>query len=370
MEFSRSGRLRGSGRRWVAGGTLTAAGAVVWAVLTRGESRQTAFICLGMAALAVLAGFRSLRKARLPFRLRIDEYGVTLHDTRLDWGQIEGVGLRYGPADADSAPPAPELVVYPAAGVVLTGTPRRYVAGRTAYLLIDGAEVDQGLGALIDALKRYAGPRFEGAPRQYRPAAAPGAPGPLVPGFGPVSDAAGPFGPVDAGPAVAGRTFAPRRTAGGPLLAALAGCALGAFATYRMISGGPLSGAQQALVLGPLFAVGGLYGSFWLFRRWLRPLRLRIGPDGIAMRDFAATELVFGWNRIAAVTVGPRPSGTGGRPWLLVWPVPGESFPLPRTDVVDGHETYALVELRRLRDPADVEPVTRHFAGRRYAEPL
>ncbi|MFJ1584593.1 hypothetical protein ACIOC1_14875 [Streptomyces sp. NPDC088197] len=224
---------------------------------------------------------------------------------------------------------------------------------------------------LIDTLKRYAGTRFEGAPYQYRPTVAPGAAAPLVPGFGPISDAPGigAFGPADEGPEKEGRTFAPRWTAAGPFALALVLTVVGALATFRMVTGGPVGGAQQAVALGPLVGLSGLYGSGWLFLRWLRPLRLRIGPEGIAMRDFGATDLVFRWDQIAAVTVDPRPYTSERHLWLLVWPVPGERFALPRTHVVDGHETYALVAVRRLREPGEVEPVVRHFACRRYAEP-
>ncbi|MFJ4408378.1 hypothetical protein [Streptomyces sp. NPDC088910] len=84
-------------------GALAAVGAAAWAALARGDSRQTAYIALLLAVLSVLAGARSLRRASLPFRLRVDEYGITLDEHRLGWGEIEGVGLRYGPADPSGA---------------------------------------------------------------------------------------------------------------------------------------------------------------------------------------------------------------------------------------------------------------------------
>ncbi|MFC4035973.1 hypothetical protein ACFO3J_31585 [Streptomyces polygonati] len=415
MEFTRSGRLRRQGKRWTGWGLVAEVGAIGWVVAARGESRGTAFLAMAMAALVVLTGVRTSRKARLPFRLRIDEYGVTLLEGRLDWARIEGIGLRYGGSSGKSAEwdngripdlPDPDLFLYPAEGVTLPGRRRSYVRDRVAYLLVDCAEVDQGLPAVIEALKRYAGSRFESAPRRsrgpvgpgaaaYAAGAAPGDAGPLD--AGPADAVPADAVPLDAGPADGvpvlplppgtlgefgpppwntspsapsePRTFSSPHNTGAWLLTSLAVAVAGTFLTARFVLAHDMVGGAQVVVLWPLAAGAGWYGGYRFFRRWTRPLRLRIGPDGITMRDFAATELVFGWHQVAAVTVGPRPGTTDKHPWLLLWPVPGERFSLPRTDLVDGHETYALVRLRRLRDGDQVEAVTREFAGPRYAEP-
>lgn len=375
MEFTTAGRLRGEGRRYVGWGLCVEAAAVVGAPATHGAARESAYFLMAAAAVFVVAGFRSLKRSRAAFRLRIDADGVTLLEGRLDWSQIDGIALRYSPraytsddVDERSASPDPDLLLYPAPGAVLPGRPTGDVSGRVACHLVGCGEIDQGLPALVDALKKYAGRKFEVAPGpQWAPAPADvRAPGAL-PGAPPAGSAA----PTWADPGTPGtaRTFSSTRNTAGRLLAAVAVAVAATAVTVRFFATGHTVGPAATGALWPLGAVAAWTASCGLLRRWARPLRLSIGPGGVTMRESAGAELVFTWDQIAAITVGPRPGAAAGPRWLIVWPVPGGRFSLPRTDLVDGHETYALVELRRLRDQAEVEPVTRHYAGFRYVGP-
>ncbi|WP_392667329.1 hypothetical protein [Streptomyces sp. LN785] len=60
-------------------------------------------------------------------------------------------------------------------------------------------------------------------------------------------------------------------------------------------------------------------------------------------------------------------AGAAEHLWLLVRPTPGHSFDLPRY-FGDGHQTYLLVELRRLRDGGEVAAAARCFAAPRHRE--
>lgn len=368
MEFSRSVRLRRSMRRWVASCLVLAAGSVVWAVSASGHARNAAYAAITLTVLSGLAGIRQLRRMRQPFRLRIDATGITLVDGALDWGQIEGVALYYSPSaeNEGAVEPNPHLYVYPAPGALLPGRRTRLVGARRAYDLADSAELDQGVGVLIEALTRYAGPRFEGAPHGMRRAAAPGPATLLGPGFGPLVDAVAAL--ADGLSARPPQTFAARRNTGARLLFALALGLAGTLATLQLLTGDISRGPEQFVALGPIAAITGWPWALLLLFQWTRPLRLRIGPEGLGVRNSGDPEVPIRWDQVVAVTVGPRPGVTEKHLWLLMWPVPGENFGLPR-DMVDGHQTYALVELRQLHDAADVEPVVRYFAGARYAEP-
>lgn len=373
MEFTRSRRLRASGRRWTGWGLAVEAGAVVWAVVAHGEGRTIAYLLMGMAALTVFAGVNDLRRAKQPFRLRVDEHGVSLLDGGLGWGQIEGVALHYRASDLvdsdnrTSALPPPHLHVYPAEGAQLPGLRVSVIAGRSVYDVVDADELDQGLGELIDALTRYAGPRFEGAPHGLRRAAAPGPATLRSPGFGALTDTAGAPRAVEV-PARAARTFTARRRTGTRLLLALALAVAGTAATVPMFTGGVPWGPEQTSALPPLGALLGWYLSVVSFRKWVRPLSLRIGADGLTVRNFTAPAVPIRWDQVVAVTVARKPGAIESHLWLLLWPMPGHNFDLPH-DITDGHRTYPLVELRRLRDSDEVEPTARYFAGSRYAEP-
>ncbi|MDJ0347030.1 hypothetical protein QMK19_38295 [Streptomyces sp. H10-C2] len=93
MEFTTAGRLRSEGRRYVVWGLCVEAAAVVGMLSAHGEARDSALFIMVAAAVFVVAGFRSLRRSRTAFRLRVDADGVTLLEGRLSWSQIDGVAL-------------------------------------------------------------------------------------------------------------------------------------------------------------------------------------------------------------------------------------------------------------------------------------
>ncbi|MGI5253191.1 hypothetical protein [Actinacidiphila glaucinigra] len=132
---------------------------------------------------------------------------------------------------------------------------------------------------------------------------------------------------------------------------------------------GRIVGPEPFTAFGPLGAIGCCCLTGRSYRRWRRPLRLRVGPAGIGMREVTRKESFFSWQDIAAVTVG-RPPTTGDiRPWLVVWPLPGSRSHDSPSYLVDGHKAFALVRLDRLPGGAEaVVPVVREYAGERYAE--
>ncbi|MFE2134149.1 hypothetical protein ACFW9X_13255 [Streptomyces sp. NPDC059466] len=168
-------------------------------------------------------------------------------------------------------------------------------------------------------------------------------------------------------PAAAARTFTGRRNTGGRLLLALALAVAGTAATVPLFTGHLPWGPEPLAALAPLGAMLGWGLSVLSFRNWARPLRLRIGPDGLAVQNTGVPEVAIGWDQVVAVAVARNPGATEKHLWLLLWPVPGHSFDLPH-EFADGHPTYPLVELRRLRDSDEVERTARYFAGSRYAE--
>ncbi|MFI9617168.1 hypothetical protein ACIHCM_36890 [Streptomyces sp. NPDC052023] len=69
-------------------------------------------------AMASLTGAAHLWKARRPFRLRVDGFGITLHDAELAWEQIDRVALWHPPNtgenSVDTKPPKPHLRLWTA----------------------------------------------------------------------------------------------------------------------------------------------------------------------------------------------------------------------------------------------------------------
>ncbi|MEU0183479.1 hypothetical protein ABZ312_20120 [Streptomyces sp. NPDC006207] len=76
--------------------------------------------------------------------------------------------------------------------------------------------------------------------------------------------------------------------------------------------------------------------------RWRRPLRLRIGADGIGMREVSGEEGYFRWPQMATVTIGRRPYGPDLRQCLTVWPLPGTHAGDHPSHLSDGHRAYVL----------------------------
>ncbi|MDX3075399.1 hypothetical protein ACIP98_31565 [Streptomyces sp. NPDC088354] len=369
MEFTVERTLRRRGRQFFVVGTILMAGALVWLAAIApngrvtsgndaGDSWMAALFVLFMSVVAALRGLHDLRKAKRPFRLRIDGFGITLHDAELAWEQIDAVSLWHVSnagenVDEHIAPPKVRLALWTAPGVTL---PRKadisWGDDRTRYTLVHCRDLDQSVAELTTALAEYAGARFETAPRSVRP------PIPVT--------VSGPERSVPGGEQV----FVDARQAGTWTLVWAAAAVVLAYSFWQLIS-------SLTSGLGSLVAICALFGAVAclplagrsLFR-WLRPLRLRIGPSGIGMRQVTEDEQYFRWAQIAAVSVGPLyPGSKDTRPWLVVWPLPGTALDLPHSYLLDGHQAYALVRLDRLPGGPDaVVPVIRAYAGERYAE--
>ncbi|SNT05819.1 hypothetical protein [Actinacidiphila glaucinigra] len=132
-------------------------------------------------------------------------------------------------------------------------------------------------------------------------------------------------------------------------------------ADYEAGTGIPVTVALLAAIVCRIQA-----GSSYVRRR--KPMRLRIGPAGIGMREVAGEESFFRWARIATVTVGSHPRGVEPRPCLTVWPLPGNYGEEQPDHLVDGHRAYVLERVDRLPGGAEaVVPVLRAYAGERYA---
>lgn len=363
------------GRRLVrrARTTLAVAGAGVlvglaWLVAGRGGGLGGPLFAVGLSLLGLWGGWRELARSREPFRLRVDDFGITLHDAELSWEQIDAVALHYPPRSDDESQPPPLLVLWPASGVALPRRPDRgqgalsaMITGgpaqvRHRYTLVRTHDLDQSVTDLAGALARHGGARFETAPRAVR------TPTPLSVA-GPERRTVKPE--VVVTPAPPG----PARTARG--VAAVGLLVLGVVlllpvADLVTSSELPFSPA----LFGPWFAVTA--ATWWLgvytFRRWRRPLRLRVGPDGLGVREVASQEFWVPWDAVAAVTVGPAPGTTDARLWLIVWPVPGAALARDGSHVVDGHVAHVLVRLDRLPGGAqDIGPLVQSFAGERFS---
>lgn len=333
------------------------AGAVVWLVAALGGvgSVSMPLILMFLTLVATFRGWQDLRKADRPFRLRIDGFGITLHDAEVAWEQIEAVALWHVPNTGEdreqTTPPKPRLTVWTAPGVTLPRKADRTRDNRTRYTLVDCEDLDQTVTEMTTALAENAGARFETAPRAVRP------PIPVT--------VAGPERSVPGGEQV----FADGRQAGTWTLVWAAAAVVFSYSFWELVHGRTV-GPEPFTAFGPVGAIGCWALTVRSCKRWRRPLRLRIGPNGISMREVTEDEQHFPWPEIAAVTVGTSGAATTDkRPWLVVWPLPGTRPDSSPSYLVDGHKAYALVRLDRLPGGAEaVVPVLRAYAGERYTE--
>lgn len=352
MEFTVERTLRRRGRRWLIGGLTTVAVALVWLVASRSA---TGPLFLGfLAAVGAWNGARDLRRARKPFRLRVDAFGITLHDAELAWEQIEAISLWHLPNTGEDSetttPPKPRLTLWTAPGVTFPRKPDRIWDARVRYTLVDCEDLDQSVPELTAALAEHGGAAFETAPRAVRP------PIPVT--------VSGPELRVPGGE----RQFVRARQAGTWTLVWAALAVVFSYSFWELVHGG-FTGPVPFGAFGPLGAMGCWVLTGRAYRRWRKPLRLRVGPAGIGMREVTGEESFFSWKDIAAVTVGRPPTTTDTRPWLVVWPLPGSHPHSNPSYLVDGHKAFALVRLDRLPGGAEaVVPVVREYAGERYAE--
>jgi hypothetical protein len=359
VEFTFGRHVRRRGLGLLCAGAAGVLGGLGWMGLRGMPPDPTApIIFLVFFTLIALLGARELLRLRKPFRLVVDAHGITLHDGALGWDQIESVALRYIEAYSDETDPRPRLTVWPVAGATLPREPDRTRDGELRYTLVEAEELDQGVPALSEALARHAGARYATAPRSLAPAApnAPfGAPVPL---------------PQDE------QVFTASQGTGARLLAWLAVSALLTVPLVLLLATGHLVGPREfngvvfVLMLVAWTRAGRALGRF------RRPLRLRVGPDGVGMREFSSPEQLVAWHQVAAVSVGPRPRRPGrppGKhtaPWLTLWLLPGSGTGLPYTDLVEGHQAYAVVRLDRLPGGAPaVLPALLAHAGDRFDRP-
>ncbi|MFD7729284.1 hypothetical protein ACFV6F_02710 [Kitasatospora phosalacinea] len=353
MEFTISGRIRRRGLRlvgWSAPGVL---GTAAWAAASTGERRTGTLALLVLFAGLLLRGALELRRLRKPFRLRLDDTGLTLHDAEVPWHAVESIALRHPPRsaedDSSSAPP-PRLVLRLAPGAELPRRPGRGAADPREHTLLDCTDLDQPQAELVGALKEFAGHRFETAPRHLLP------PGPR--------DARDPRLGGAERQFTGHRTTAAVRTA----VTATAAAVCTVPPALALTLGRALDSAPLAVV-GTLLAAPLYWASVRAARRQLRPLRLRIGPDGIGLRDPAEAEAFARWSDIGAVTTGRLPHTVEAHPHLVVYAAPGAVLPFPRSFVDRGHLGYALLRLDRLPDRGrDLPAALRAFAPDRYTD--
>ncbi|MFJ5228771.1 hypothetical protein ACIQBJ_02615 [Kitasatospora sp. NPDC088391] len=383
MEFTISGRIRQRGRRQIGWSVPGIAGSTAWALTAGDELRGTALFALGFCVVVLLLGIHELRRLRRPFRLRLDEYGVGLPDVRLPWDAVESIALRYRERSAEEPetsvrPPRLVLRLTPEAdpdrpggprdlrgpGGPANATPRRsrplpWPTAPTApsgggttgtadeLTLVNCADLDQSLAELVGALHEFAGHRFESAPRSVLP------PGPR--------DRYDPH----LGGAERRFTVEDGNLARLLLLLAATAASLAPFLVGHLRGAPP--GPEALYVLWALLAL--LFGrlSFRAGRRWRRPLRLRIGPDGIGLREPGGEEVFLRWTDLGAVTTAPLPDSLDRRPFLTVYAAPGADLPLTAPFLSDGHRGYGLIRLDRLPEQGQGVPAAlRAFAADRY----
>ncbi|MFJ4467776.1 hypothetical protein ACIP2X_09930 [Streptomyces sp. NPDC089424] len=349
------GRIRRRGQLCLVAGALGLAGGLVWFLVGDAVDGPLGVTLYGVVA--SLTGVAYLWKARRPFRLRVDGFGITLHDAELAWEQIDRVALWHPPNtgenSVDTKPPKPHLRLWTAPGVTLSRRPDHTFDGLPRYTIVDCGDLDQSVSALTAELARHGGARFETAPRTVR------LPVPVT--------RSGPERRIPGGE----HHLAPRSRAGVWTAFWAASAAVCTFLLVQFVVHQRLIGPFALL---PVATMGTLLSwplAVRYFQRWRRPLRLRVGPEGIGMRKVAKQELFLYWDEIAAVTMGPEPFSKDARPWLVVWLLPGTTLRAAPTHLVDGHQAYALVRVDRLPGGAPaVRDAVQPYAGERYSEPL
>ncbi|MFE6866122.1 hypothetical protein ACFVFS_06165 [Kitasatospora sp. NPDC057692] len=348
MEFTIRRTIRRRARFRILCSLAVVTGTAAWTLVTGSPPGTAPLLALALLASAGLIGLRDLARLGKPFRLRIDDGGITLHDARLPWHHVESAVLFHPPItdrtprgqdDAPPVPPKPRLVLTLVPGVALPRRPDTSGSGGRSYTVLNCEDLDQPIPDLADALRRHAGPRLESAP-----------PGVL------------PAGPVD--------VVDPRR--GGPERLFTAGRKAWRRSFLLLVAATAVA-VPVTVVLGPpLWPILTLVETYLVFQtvlHWRRPLRLRVGPAGIGVREATGHEVFLRWEQFSAVTCGGVPGRADRLPWLAVYSAPGAELGIDRSHTVDGHQIYALVRLDRLPDRGrGVPDAIRAFAADRYAD--
>jgi hypothetical protein len=111
-----------------------------------------------------------------PFRLRIDQHGVTANNwlesvrMALPWECVAAISIRRKPGDREDA--QPYLMLWPVPGANVDAKESHVLEGRPAYALVQVDDIRESVDQLSAALRQYAGPRFlqtQGPPQQPPP---------------------------------------------------------------------------------------------------------------------------------------------------------------------------------------------------------
>ncbi|MFJ8046225.1 hypothetical protein ACIRBX_37530 [Kitasatospora sp. NPDC096147] len=158
MEFERAGRLRRRGGRVLAFAVAVLLADGAW-VVQAGPGDAGQYALLGVGLLAAVFAVSQLREAARPFRLRVDEHGIALHDRELSWAEITAVALEYPEAVEDyegtgRAYPDPLLVLWPVPGVALDAEPAGARGGHPGYAVTRCTDLTPGVAELSAALAR------------------------------------------------------------------------------------------------------------------------------------------------------------------------------------------------------------------------
>ncbi|PRX97293.1 hypothetical protein [Allonocardiopsis opalescens] len=134
-------------------------------------------IILFGAPLVLLAGLGVAAYGLIPFRLRIDQHGVTTRhapeglNTFVPWTGIAAITIERKPGDAESL--APYVVLWPHPGTHLGAEPSFHRDGRPAYLLGQLDEIKESEQQVRQALAHFGAQRPHGYPPAQPPHHAP-----------------------------------------------------------------------------------------------------------------------------------------------------------------------------------------------------
>ncbi|MGW4651579.1 hypothetical protein [Kitasatospora sp. NPDC004289] len=363
MEFHRAGRLRRRAAKVLAVAVAMLLADGFWVARSGlGDAGQYALAVV--ALLTAVFGVSRLVEAARPFRLRVDDHGIALHDHELSWSQITAVALEYpdaveGYEGDDRSYPDPWLVLWPVPPVVLAGKPAGQRGGHPGYRVAGCTDLTPGVGELSAALVRWGGPRFVTAPAGIGAEPTAGLP-------------AGYHGPEEWQEYVvtddSHRRAAVARAVwvAGLLYGTAVGLGLAGVRSFDAFGRAPL---LPFGLLAPYLVLAGLSRAR-RYRRWARrPQRLRIGSRGIGLRPRGGQEVLLDWAELTAVRIAPRPDLTDGAAWLTVWAVPGTRYGASGDFRQDGLWARALVPVAGL--PARFltpEQALLRYSGGRYRE--
>jgi hypothetical protein len=165
MEFHRKKRL------WLIGVAAVLAGlallGVFVAFLAHGDLahvRRNRYILVGIGGILVVVGIALIVQNMRPFRLRIDDAGITVlrkgREVTFPWPAIAAARIEW-PLDENSGTRGhPELWLYLPPGANPGVKPERTVDGYGAYYVVHVEDLQEPWDQFEGLLRRYAGPRF------------------------------------------------------------------------------------------------------------------------------------------------------------------------------------------------------------------